>query len=1095
MSLYCGTPFCLFNLIIHLGSLPYNLFAMVKNLLVVLISILFVFDDLAQDTKAIVVTGKVIDKKTNEAVVGATISEKGSTSGTLTDIDGNFSLSVSSNASVIVVSYIGFKSVEQVVGNQAIFNISIEEDAKNLEEIVVTALAIKRDKKELGIATQEIKTQELTDSKETNIINSLSAKVAGMQVNATSGSPGAAARFRLRGSGSIGGNDQALMVVDGIPIDNGGGEDTRTLEGSNRGVDINPNDVASVTILKGPAASALYGIRARNGAIMITTKGGQAGKTTVDYSGSIGFDEVNKLPERQTKYAGGNDGNVVSFDDRQSSSSAPSRSWGPAYSDLRYDGIETKWDKRGSIIPSTDPNLQRVTPYDNASKLFTRGLQVNNYISISGGNEKTTFFLSAGNFRQFGVIPKQEFERSSIKLSGTNNVTKWLKFSASANYTSSNASRLRKGGDWSAPMVSLYRSPSDYDMTNGFSDAVNTPEAYQFDNGQQKKGAAFDNPFYSVNNNVSKERVNRLYGFLQADVEFIKDLKFLGRVGVDYFSTGTDETYGKFSSQNPLNGYEKGSYYESQSTFKSLNTDMILSYSKKVSDNFDFDVRVGHNYRVNMSERLSLQGYDFVFNNFNDFVNTDQSKWIPSWSDNKTLINAAYFDSKIGFKNYLFLNLTGRGEYTSVIPSRNGPYFTPAISTSFIFTEAFGIDNSVLNFGKLRLSAAQAANAPSAYITNTYFSQPVEGGFQQQTLFRSSSNAGNPYLKPEIQTTYEAGLELKFFNNRLNADIAYYDANNFNQIITAQIPASTGYQSSVLNNGNIHRTGLEILLNATPIKKDFQWDISLNFTRQRQIVQNLDYNNQDIGGRAGFSNSTPALSKAINGQQYGILVGATRYERYGQDPNDMTIRNDLKIVVDANGVPVIQSAPTGKFYIVGNPNPDWFGGIRNTFSYKGFTLSALVDVKQGGDMFNLTRLNMIAMGTAKETENRGTQVFPNSINADGTPNTKEVPMTYAGVWGRIGGDFGGVPERGIEDGSWYRLRELTLKYRIPEKITSKVFIKNASIALTGRNLILVTKYTGVDPETNASGNDASLGRDAYNNPNTRSYVFTLNLTF
>lgn len=1043
----------------------------------------------------ILISGTVNDAK--EPMAGVTVSLQGTAKGTITDMDGKFQLTVPDSASTLVFLFMGYKTQIIKVQSKTQIDVTLEEDTKILNDVVVTALAIKREKKELGYSVQEIKSQELLDSKESNIVNSLSSKVAGLQVNATSGSPGAAARFRLRGNGSIGGDDQALMVVDGIPIDNGGGEDTKTLEGSNRGVDINPNDIASITVLKGPAASALYGVRARNGAIMITTKSGQSGATKIDFSSSVGIDEVNKLPERQTKYAGGNDGINGSLDSRQSSSSAPSRSWGPAYSDLRYDGIPTKWDSRGSIIKSNDPNLRGVAPYDNVSNFFQNGLQLNNYLSVSGGTEKTTFFISAGNFRQSGVIPKQLFERTSVKLSGSHLATKWLKFTGSVTYTSSNASRLRKAGDWSAPMVSLYRSPSDYDMTNGYSDPINTPDAYQFANGQQKKGAAFDNPFYSVNNNISKEKVDRIYGFLQTDIDLHKNLKFLGRIGIDNYYTSTDETYGKYSSQNPVNGYEKGSYAESQSNFKSFNSDMILTYSKKIGNNFDFDIRLGHNYRVVAKESMFLQGYDLIFNQFNDLNNTDLSKITPSWRDEKRIFNAMYLDTKIGYKNFLFLNLTSRREYASTIPSKYSPYFTNALSTSFVFTDALKINNSMFSFGKFRLSAAQAANTPDAYITNTYFSQEVPGGFQQQTLYKNNSSTGNPNIKPEIQTTYEAGLELKFFKNRIGTDIAFYVGNNSNQIVRAQIPASTGFESTILNNGSLHRTGLEILLNATPVKdlKGFTWDVSVNFTRQRSVVKNLDYNNQDIGGTAGFSNATPALSKAINDQQYGILVGATRYQRFGQDANDFTIRKDLPIVVDANGVPIIQTAPTGRFYIVGNPNPDWFGGLRNTLSYKGLSVSFLVDIKQGGDMFNLTRLNMIAMGTAKETENRETQIFPNSVFADGSANTKPVPMTYAGVWGRIGGDFGGVPERGIENGSWYRLRELTLKYNLPEKIFSKLFIKNASVALTGRNLFLATKYSGVDPETNASGNDASLGRDAYNNPNTRSYVFTLNLTF
>lgn len=1066
---------------------------MMRNFLYILSICLFV---ISQNTNAqqIKVTGTVTEGDSKSPLIAVQIIVKGSLLGTTTDLNGNYSITVPDSNAVLVFKYVGYKTYEIPVKNKTQLNLRMELDTKLLNETLVTAIAIKREKKELGYAAQEVKANEITNSGENNLVTSMNAKVAGVQVTSSSGVPGAAARIRIRGNTSITGSNSPLMVVDGIPIDNSGGGSSASLDGANRAIDINPNDVETMTILKGAAATALYGIRAANGAIIITTKKGADNKTKITYSASVGFDRVNKLPEIQTLYSGGNNGTFSSFANRQNSA-GDSRSWGAPYTSLRYNGIATALDQRGDIIESDDQNLLPVSAYNNPEAFFQTGISNNHYLSFQGGNANNKFFVSAGRTQQGGVVPNTSFNRTSFKLSGESIANKKLTLSGSANYMQTNTTRLRRGANWSAPMVSLFRSPSDYDITGGFEDPLNTPEAYTFPDGTQKKNAVFDNPFFSVNNNPNTEMVNRLIGYLGANYKINDFINFTGRVGTDLFFVDSKEVYHKFSSENHNQESYKGSYFEMKELQRDFNSDFILSGNKKVKENWELGFVLGHNYWITTRNNIGLQALNFIIEDFNDFSNTDQETFQPFWGDRQQALAAVYGEAKIAYKNFLYVSITGRNEWASTLPKDRNSFFYPSVSTSFVFSELINQNNALkLGFGKLRLSYAQVGNIPSPYLTNTYFTPTVTGGFNGQNPFRSQLTQGNPTLLPEIATQFEVGTELRFFNNKLLVDAAVYNTLNQNQIIVAQVPASTGFSSALVNGGSIRNTGVELLIEGTVIEKKVIWRTGVNFTRQRSVVEDIVRDFQRVGGVAGF---TQGFSGAVEGYQYGVILGASRYKRLGQDPNDLTIRNDLPIIVNEQGYPEIETPSNNGFYIVGNPNPDFIVGWRNTFEYKQFTFGFLFDLRRGGDVFNLTKLNMLAVGTHLETENRDVlTVFPNSVNADGSENTKEILMNRD-FYNYLGGDFGNVPERGIEDASWVRLREVTLNYRFNGRwIEERTrVIKGIDIGISGRNLLLFTKYSGIDPETNAAGNDASLGRDAFNMPNTKGILFNLNVTF
>jgi TonB-linked SusC/RagA family outer membrane protein len=1061
-----------------------------------LLFIILLYGFFAYSQDKISITGKILDKKDGSGLPGVSILVKGTTIGTISDIDGVFKIDVPSNESVLVVDFLGYKKQEITVGNKATFDINLEEDTKQLEEVVVTSLAIKRNKRELGYAIQKVEGKDIIDSRENNIVNGLNSKAAGLIINGSSGSPGSSARIRIRGNTSISANNDPLIVIDGVPMNNSGGENTRSLEGSNGAIDINPNDIESISVLKGPAAAALYGVLASNGALIITTKKGAIGegKTSVQVTSTWGVDQVNKLPQLQGKYAGGNNGVFSPFETRQTSS-GDSRSWGPLYSDLRYDGIPTALDSRGSIIKSDDPSLQTVTPYDNMGKFFQLGLTRDNNIAVTGSSKKTGFYLAIGNNHQQGVVPKQMFERSSFRLNADHQINDKLKISGSFYYANSNASRSRKGGNWSSPIVSLFRSPRDYDITGGNSDPLNNPDAYQFADGTQKKNAVFDNPFFSVNNNMAKDNTDRFIAYIQADYQITPWLSLMSRQSSDMSFTSKSETYSKFSSENHIEESYKGSYYESQSRSRFLNSDIILSADKDFK-NTNLGLKVGHNYYSQRSEFLSLQGYNYIIPNFDDFVNTDATKFEPEWSDYRQDRYAFYYDSKIGYKNWLFFNHTGRFDRGSTLPQNINNIYTPSFHSSLVFTDLLKVNSNIYSYGKLKASFATSINLPPAYKTVTYFEPAVTGGLSGQNLYRSQPILGNPNFRNEYYNTWEIGLENKFFKNRFSIDVTYFNSTTRNLILPGSIiPASTGFARAAINSGFINTQGLETEIGVKPIdKKNLSWNISVNYYEAlvQSKVTGLENDFQRVGNVAGF---TQGFSGAANGYAYGMILGQTRFQRYGQDPNDLTIREDLPIVVDSLGYPVIQSPPGGGFYIIGNPNPNRIIGLRNSITLGNWTLSAFLDIRTGQKMFNLTKLNMLAMGTHKDTETRDeAQVLENSVNKDGTPNTIAIKKDYA-YYQKMGGDFGNVPERGIEDASWVRLREITLRYSFPSALLEKYFIKSMSFGFTVRNAFLITPYSGVDPETNAAGNDPSLGRDAYNMPNTRSFVGTLSVMF
>ncbi|NJM93867.1 MAG: TonB-dependent receptor [Cytophagales bacterium] len=586
-------------------------------------------------------------------------------------------------------------------------------------------------------------------------------------------------------------------------------------------------------------------------------------------------------------------------------------------------------------------------------------------------------------------------------------------------------------------------------------------------------------------------------GYVQAVYSPLSWLDLTARLGSDYVNEESEEVYSKYSAENHFEFSNQGSYRENFFSKRIINTDIIASAKKKWNNDWETRLSFGHNLVFIKSSSFELLARQLYVDGIYDFSNTDLNTLERSRTDRLTQTIGAYFDGQIAFRDYVYLNLTGRNDWASVLPANNNSFFYPSASLSFVFTEPLGLStNSVFPFGKFRISLAQVANIPAPYSTSTYFTQAGSGSIRGATPRTLDGTIGNPAIRPETANSFETGFDLRFLDNRFGLDLTYYLTRNINQIIYAQIPASTGFNEALVNGGTIKNEGIEIVARASLVKtKDFGYDISANFTAYESLVEQIDFNYQEVGGGAGFFQGG---TYAVEGQPYGVLLTTNRIKRYGQSLADQSIRNDLPMVVDDSlGYPVIEES-TNQGFILGDPNPDWLMGLRQTLRYKNISLTALLDIRSGGKIWNLTRHNMRAMGTSVDTEDRDVlAVLPNSVFSDGQPNNVPIQKNYD-YYTKFG-DFGNVAELTLEDGSWVRLRELGISYELFEEDFVRIFgtglFKSASVSFTGRNLWLWTNYTGVDPETNASGNDNSFGRDAYNQPNTRSYVFSLNLKF
>ena len=1022
-----------------------------------------------------VIRGSVTASDGGQPLPGVTIQVKGGTTGATTGPDGSFSLTVPNTNATLVFSFVGYLKQEVPLNGQSSVQVVLQADTRNLEQVVVTALGIKKEKRALGYAVQDVGGQELVTSKQTNVVNALQGKVAGVQISSTGGAPGQGSRIIIRGINSLDPtkSNQPLFIIDGIPMDNdtytsAGVDDTRGM--SNRAADINPDDVESISILRGGAATALYGLRAANGAVVITTKSGRAGRLTVSLTSTYGFENVNKTPDVQTRFSQGYQGvyDPANF----------WPSWGPTVEQAKQ-------------LDPTHP----AALFDNYKGAYRTGKQVRNTVNMSGGTEKAVFAASFSQLNQDGVIPFSDYKNYAAKLNGELRFSEKFKVGASMNYINSGGTRVN--ADRYGEQL-IYWSPrwdvADYIKPDG------TQKTYR---------AGTDNPIYTLYHNRFVDNVNRVIGNINATYSPFKWLDLIYRVGTDFYTDGRTFTAAGpigLADEVPNGDAGSGFVHEYQTNKRTLNSTFIANLKNNITPRLTSDLKLGHDLYEYKLKRVATEGDTL---DIPDLLVMDNAKRVVGrqYKEDYRIIGV-FADWTLSWDNYLYLTLTGREDFTSTLPSGRNHFFYPSVSAGYVFTDHFKMQDNILSYGKIRASWARIGKDPAPYKLTSGYETLTDGPIDNSIIgWTRADTKTDPDLKPEFTTTFEAGTELKFLKNRIGIDLTWYTSKSKDLLMSVPIPSSSGYETFYTNSGSIQNRGVEISLNGTPVKtKDFNWDVRVNFSANRNKVLSLRQGVTEVvvASQFGYANSA-ATMKYIVGYPVGAIFG-TSYARYYGDATEDPLRIDKSrpILIQSTGslpgFPVINS--TQKY--LGNSQPKWIGSISNSFAYKAFSFSFLFDVRQGVQKYDQFANFLAAFGASKMTENRDQMKTFDGVFSDGKPNN--IPVYLGQKLGPDGKDYGdgyyrriyrGITEAFIEDASWVRLRNVSLSYQLPSKLLSKThFISGANITLTGNNLWLHTKFTGFDPESssfNAGSNADAFAGFTY--PAVRSFLASINVTF
>ena len=1071
---------------------------MKKNALIFLVAVL---SQLHVFSQSHIVKGAVKDATSKAPVFGVSVGVKNTSIGSVTNFDGEFAIAVPDSVKTLVFKLLGYKSKEAAVSDN--MTVLLQADVVRLDETVVTANAIQREKRSLGYSTQQVSGEELTAGQNTSAISSLQGKVSGINITTTTGAPGGSTRIVLRGGTSLTGNNQALMVVDGVPIDNsnfGSNDGSGTFTGDdlnnqvdygNRGNDINPDDIESISVLKGPAAAALYGSRASNGAIIITTKHGRkavdgVSKTDITFSSSLTFSNVLKLPTFQNTYG---EGDV--YPGRDPKDRRENFSWG-----LPFDGNYRPW---GQVINGT----QRVKPYsaipDNVKDFFNTGTTVNNNLSLSGGTDKSTYYLSLNAQNNKGIVPTTSYDKYGVRFNGTTELSNYFTSSIALNYTNI-ASNLGSGGQKDASIYdNLIQQPRDIPITdlkndnayNGYDDATGKYGYY---------GAYTTNPYFVLNNFKNSNAVDRIQGNFTLAYTKFKWITISDRLGGDIYSDRRYQKWKKFS-YTPYDAYYagndrvyQGKYSEDIYNQNEITNDLMISAKHDFGKDIKVTALVGHNVRsrklVNTYGQTNDQGGLAIADYYN-LANSNGPALTTSTMNQRRLVGV-YGEVNLAYKNSLFLGVTARNDWSSTLPVEHRSFFYPSVNASWVFTELLNDSSSIkkiLSYGKLRGGIASVGNDAGAYLTSSIFSKTsIQSGFGTTQFpfngingYSQGDRLGNNDIKPEITTAYEIGTELGFLQDRIGVDFTVYQSTSKNQIINVPLSNATGFTSKTINAGEIQNKGVELLIRATPVStaSGLKWDVYGTYTKNvNKVVSIQEGINQITLG--GFSRM--AIVAAV-GEPYGTFYGV-----------DLLKDGAGHVVVDsATGLPIT----TASSVKLGSYQPKFIASLGTSVSYKGFKLSVLFDTKQGGYFYSHTKGTMDFVGTAEETVEggRGDRVWANSVYKDYQGNyvtnssrTYNVEDYYTNK----------IPDsQHIIDASYVKLREVSLTYQLPLKLLSKTPFGNITVGVFGNNLFIWTsvsnKYS--DPEMNSSGASNVQGFEFAAQPSQRNYGFNIRATF
>ena len=1037
------------------------------------------------------ITGTVASAEDGGTIPGVSVVVKGTTIGTVTNIDGEYSLkNVPDDATHLIFTFMGMQTTEVAISGKVV-NASMEQSAIGIDEVVVTALGVSREKKALGYSATSISGEDFEKSSNLNAMNSLQGKVAGVTVTSGGGSPGASTKVIIRGYSSVTGNNNPLYVIDGVPIDNSSRVGTNTgLDYGNRANDINPNDIASMTILKGAAATAQYGPRGANGVIMITTKQGENQKgISVEISSSFTTSDVLRLPQKQNVFGQGWSGHWA--DDENGS-------WGP------------KMDNSERLYGSVYDNSQRLKMFSpqehNIYEFYDYGQQFANSVSLSGGNETSTFYLSYGNVTADGIIPTDidKNVKNTLKFNGVKKGN-FITASASVSYVRTDGSMLPDGWGGNNSAANLYAEllqiPRDYsvvDFRDYEDDPFNTLDYFY-------TPYAF-NPYYALNNNSGSFYENRVYGSTSLDFKFTDWLTATYRLGVDAssFNRQSHEAIMSFTP-GTVNGEKgitpnPGYVIDETRTTTEFSQDLILRAQKDVGQ-FTLGGMLGLSTFDRDYKRLSGEINSMVIPEFYNLGNTDSDKLTETYRLQKRNVGMfAQFD--MDFKNFIYLNLTARQDYSSTLPKDNNSFFYPSANISFLVSELIGMD--FIDLFKIRASWGLAGNDADPYLIDpvmrsaqvAMFFGDINFPYNGVGGFEKGNVIGNPELKPEITTEMEFGVDIQLFKSRLTLDFAYYNRISDGQILNVTIPASSGFTQQVINFGEVQNKGIELLLGITPISsKNFSWTLLTNFTKNTNEVLDLPGDATEIV----LTHAYDVEMVAMEGRPLGII----RTPDYERDA-------DGHIIVNAsNGIP---EGTTDK-YEMGDIQPDYILGLTNHFSFfKSLDFSFTIDYRPGGVMYSGSADLNYFTGNATQTlyNDRQPFVVPNSVkpnpyfgNDDDPYGTEyienDVPVTMTNINAYYYHSSNLVANKSrIIPRDFFKLRDVSIGYTLPRTLMSKAKISSAQIILSGRNLLLFTPEDNnfVDPEATSFGNDLNGAFGEFRTgPTLRSFTATLRIKF
>ncbi len=1007
----------------------------------------------------VTVTGTVTGSDDGLPLGGVTVLQKGTSNGVLSDSDGNYSITVP-RSSTLVFSFLGMESQEFVVTDQRVINVVMSTTTTMMDEIVVTALGISREKKSLGFAVTEVSGDEVALVKDLNITNSLSGRVSGVVVTQGAFGPGSSSRVIIRGNNSITGNNQPLYVVDGVPIDNSGygtastantGEYSKSDFGS--GVsDLNPDDIESMSVLKGPNAAALYGSRAANGVILITTKKGTRNRGLgVTYTGNFTFETPMILPQYQNEYGQGTGGNITTIYDELRTTGG---SWGAKLdgsSQLYYNGETRPY----SPLP------------DNVKNFFETGSTLVNTLAIDGGTDKAAIRFSYTNTAADAIIPGSVLGRHNFNLRGTADLTDKLNIDAKVTYFVQEGNNRPILGT-EGVLAYVYNTPRNVDFED-LKDYQN-PADYSVKSVTNGSG----NPYWYLLHDRNDDFRDRVQGFAKATYKFTDWLSAFVRIGTDVVNEKLE------SISNVGHWYfPAGRLNFSKTRSSETNLDALLMFSKSLTPKLMLDANVGVNHMYQTYEQQGVYAENFKIPTKATLESAANT--IPSYTPmREKIINSVYGSAVLSYDNLLFLEATARNDWSSALAPGYWSYFYPSLSGSVLISELF--DLPVMDYGKLRVSWAKVGSDTSPYLLdNAYDMASAAGSYLGLTILTRPSTRYNPFLKPEQTSSIEFGGEFRFFKNRLFADLSYYNIKSYNLIMNVPIPAATGYTSEHTNVGELTNKGFEILLGGIPVSTNgFTWEVSMNMSKNNNKLEEL------IEGLDSYTfsttNSGVVLVQATVGGGYGDIY-ATTYKR----------NENGDVIVNAAGQFIV-----GDRELVGNYQPDWIGGLTNVFSYKNLTLRMLIDARIGGQIYSGTDAALDASGTSVRT----LDYREGGIVIDGVVNTG---TAEAPVWSpntvninaqQYWGSYSGIGENYVYDQTNVRLREISLSYTLPSSVMNKTFIRGASIGITGRNLLFFyNAMENFDPETSYSVSNYSQGLMYYTLPTTRSLGLNLRLSF